>query len=506
MRCVVQEDVWVGDLLNRQEDANFLRDFLIARHNERRSAGLKGSYVLNLEAEWGHGKTFFMTRLKGQLEQEEYPVIYIDAWKNDFSDDPYTNVIAEIERYFQQYVATAEKNQNSFVKAYDALKQNAGKIFWLGLKGGLKRGSRWLIAEGADQIIEVVDKHVVVTGETATKIAEDLEEEAVRVTDEIIDAYATKRIKDFEEAKASLERFRESLSSLLRAFKQVSAKKLPLFILVDELDRCRPTYAISMLERIKHLFDVDDVIFILSTDTKQLAHSISGVYGQSFDSQRYLRRFFTRTFLLPRPSPQRMVDALIQASGVDENKWQAPGVQNDRRAFIAEASRRLGMSLRDIEQAIDILLSLTTVWRYNFPIQLLIMYPMIYGYLRENDVGDFRLGSENDKSVTAAFSSWLITDEGSIRHRRFSQQNSVATYYRKLWDGSAVTLEDFYRRNDANDWREAERDIAYVDVWTNSVINSEFSSQSAAGMPSTQVRTIIRSYPELIRYAGRLSN
>jgi hypothetical protein len=72
-----------------------------------------------------------------------------------------------------------------------------------------------------------------------------------------------------------------------------------VFIFIDELDRCRPTYAIEMLETVKHLFDIPNFIFVLSTDTSQLQHSIKAVYGHDFDSHEYLSRFFEQRLTLP---------------------------------------------------------------------------------------------------------------------------------------------------------------------------------------------------------------
>ncbi|MBK7493258.1 MAG: hypothetical protein IPI17_15895 [Nitrosomonas sp.] len=70
--------------------------------------------------------------------------------------------------------------------------------------------------------------------------------------------------------------------------------KKPLFIFIDELDRCRPLYAIELLERIKHLFVYQGIVFVIATDTEQLKHSINAIYGSGFDSTTYLRRFLTK--------------------------------------------------------------------------------------------------------------------------------------------------------------------------------------------------------------------
>ncbi len=65
-------DIWQGDLLDRERDANFLINFLTRRVEERGHEGGARSYVLNLNARWGRGKTFFLTRLQQQLESQGF--------------------------------------------------------------------------------------------------------------------------------------------------------------------------------------------------------------------------------------------------------------------------------------------------------------------------------------------------------------------------------------------------------------------------------------------------
>ena len=71
--------------------------------------------------------------------------------------------------------------------------------------------------------------------------------------------------------------------------------QLPLFVFVDELDRCRPDYAIELLEGIKHLFGVPGVYFVVATNTVQLGESVKAVYGSGFDGVRYLKEILRST-------------------------------------------------------------------------------------------------------------------------------------------------------------------------------------------------------------------
>lgn len=73
-----------------------------------------------------------------------------------------------------------------------------------------------------------------------------------------------------------------------------------IIIMVDELDRCKPTFAIELLEVIKHLFDVENMVFIFALDIKQLSYSVQSVYGTGIDSTGYLCRFFDYISKLPK--------------------------------------------------------------------------------------------------------------------------------------------------------------------------------------------------------------
>ena len=98
--------------------------------------------------------------------------------------------------------------------------------------------------------------------------------------------------------KLARDKFKIDMGLLLKEIGK--EKELPLFILIDELDRCRPNYAIELLENIKHIFDIPGIVFIVATDSKQLSHSINAVYGSKFASEKYLKRFF---FSLGRYAP-----------------------------------------------------------------------------------------------------------------------------------------------------------------------------------------------------------
>lgn len=87
---------------------------------------------------------------------------------------------------------------------------------------------------------------------------------------------------------------------------------------VDEVDRCRPTFAVELLERIKHLFNVQNAIFVISLDKQQLAVSLSAVYGNGINSEEYLRRFIDLEYALPGVNTKAFTKNLFRRFGFEE--------------------------------------------------------------------------------------------------------------------------------------------------------------------------------------------
>ena len=81
--------------------------------------------------------------------------------------------------------------------------------------------------------------------------------------------------------------------------KFVTSSEPRVLFLVDELDRCRPDYAIAYLETIKHIFDVQGAVFILAADRKQLENSARTAFGPDLDFEEYYRKFVHREVSLP---------------------------------------------------------------------------------------------------------------------------------------------------------------------------------------------------------------
>ncbi|WP_419812375.1 KAP family P-loop NTPase fold protein [Bacterioplanoides sp.] len=315
-------DLLPPDQLGRGEYAKFLTEFLNSKSTQ--------SYVMNLNAEWGAGKTYFLKRWFNEVKKQ-HPAAYIDAWKNDFSDDPLLTVITEItEALKNNSNVAADKYKENLFRSGGRLLKQAGPAFF---KGILKTYA------GVDSDEFDMDSF------------KDAAEKALSLG---VEEHKNK-LKELESFKTSIQRW------LQDCFKH--GQQSPMYVFIDELDRCRPTYAIELLETVKHLFDIEGVVFVIATDTEQLQHSIKAVYGEGFDSSRYLCRFFDRNFSLRRSNVYRF----IETRNVTKKLWEILEIScngqvifESRRKFIESLSalaESFRFSLRDIEQWLDQLLA-----------------------------------------------------------------------------------------------------------------------------------------------------
>ena len=113
------------------------------------------------------------------------------------------------------------------------------------------------------------------------------------------------------------QKFKEEKDKFKKNLEEISQKvrdktKFPLIIFIDELDRCKPDYAIKFLEIIKHFFNVKNVIFILGIDIEQLQYSVKSLYGSEMNAKEYLRKFIDLNYSFPKPSLENYINFLFE--------------------------------------------------------------------------------------------------------------------------------------------------------------------------------------------------
>lgn len=97
-----ESNEWSGDVLQRKTYADFLTQYLVAK---------KGPFVININAPWGSGKTFFIEHWCEDLKKE-HPCVLFNAWENDFSNDPLLSVISCIEKDLSPLLSVTDKENN----------------------------------------------------------------------------------------------------------------------------------------------------------------------------------------------------------------------------------------------------------------------------------------------------------------------------------------------------------------------------------------------------------
>ncbi|MDE2695521.1 MAG: P-loop NTPase fold protein [Chloroflexota bacterium] len=301
------ENPWGDDKLDRKEIADRLTSIV---------RGQDAPFVISLDGRWGTGKTFLLERWAHDLRSQDFEAIYYNAWEDDFADDPLLAIIAQLSEHLSE----------SWGDRVSKLVDVAGPLLYYG-------------ASVASLAVSGVPLPPIPTGGDESPSLE-------------LDAYQEKR--------AAKEDLRKSLELLASDVHDETGQ--PLVFIIDELDRCRPPFAIELLERVKHIFDVPNIVFVFGINRGELVKSLESVYGE-IDAGTYLRRFFDMEFVVPEPDPNRFCLHLLNRYRVDrflsELADQSFGGYDSRLNSIAwglpALLRYMGLSLRDMDYCVRLL-------------------------------------------------------------------------------------------------------------------------------------------------------
>ena len=215
-RCIDAKDPWSDDVLRRKKIAGRLTG--IVRDQ-------RASFVTTVDGGWGTGKTFLLERWKQDLENQDWQAIYYNAWEDDFSEDPLLSITGQLSEHF---------DKSSF--------------------SGTVRGLVRLVPPLLDVVAPVTPfGHIWLWLRAAAA--------KLRVT-------PPQDLRRYRERTATAERFKRRLRELGADVHEETGK--PLVFIIDELDRCRPTFAIELLERVKHIFDVPNIVFVFGINRVEL--------------------------------------------------------------------------------------------------------------------------------------------------------------------------------------------------------------------------------------------
>ena len=254
------ESPFEGDRLNR---SNVVRTL----YNLTNGLGKSGC-VLALNADWGAGKTTLIRMWRNFIEQQGGKSLYFNAWETDFVEDPLIALMGELKVVFP-----------------DSSKDLISKC------------GRVAAKVGGTLIKDILKKS---TGIDSDAISAGIDE---------VTSICIENINEYENSKRELDEFRTALIEFVAS----ETNEKPIIFFIDELDRCSPHYAIKVLERVKHLFEVPNIAFVVSVNINQLQYAVEGFYGSAkINGKEYLRRFIDLEYTLPDPDFENYVKVLFE--------------------------------------------------------------------------------------------------------------------------------------------------------------------------------------------------
>jgi hypothetical protein len=421
-------NIWQDDILERKEDALYLQNYLVKRYAVKK---LEPGFVLAINSDWGYGKSFMLERWKKQILFDGHPVVFFDAWQNDFTEDPLLAFIAEFDTGLKEYFKHIPVGDKTKTAAIALVKQLYKPVLTV-LASAAAKHLVGLSAQHVHQLFLPNDGDEIETDSASEEplSLKDVEEKLNKAIFRALDKHNT--------IKKSISNFKTKLTLLIDALEKVSGVQLPLIIFVDELDRCRPDYAIELLEGIKHLFGVPGVFFVIATNVHQLGESVKAVYGSGFDGQRYLKRFFDLQYSLREPSnkqfadvlfgkmecpePNQLVYGLQQAHSSSSQPMVGPTSQEILSFVLEKHVETFQIGLRDQLQIATILEAVLLSLQGKqihifFLIFLIVVYqqdPMVYGRIAKSQslsdqTGFNKLDNNNGRGEIELLS---FTDEG----------------------------------------------------------------------------------------------
>ncbi|XAG82177.1 KAP family NTPase [bacterium 19NY03SH02] len=426
----------VADKLGRSREIENLTPVLL---------NAEAPLVFAIDAPWGGGKTTFIKLWQQFLKNEGKVSLYLNAWESDFADDPLLPMLSVLDDWFAKL-----DPKSTAGKLWKKTKELGPSLLKTGITAGVKLAT--LGALDADAAIEKA------ASEAAGGVAGD-----------IVDSFKTKQ--------SALAQFKVLLAKLLD---ELPEDQQNLIIFVDELDRCKPTYAIEVLERIKHLFDIDRLVFVLAVNRDQLSKSIQGVYGPSFDGLSYLKRFIDLDYSLRIPDRNAYIRMRLQQKDLKSRFAKRQDGRNDIdtiESMLCWLCERFDYTLRDIDQLITRLRLIVRSIPSNYYFDAVVLLSMlvlrqenhelyqrfVLDVMCTNEVITFLLGGDAE---TTSFprnfgfvAGWLISS-GYDEYKKNNLEPMIA-YWEQLSgefpddnrkQGELANLVQFARKKDM--WRD----------------------------------------------------
>jgi len=238
---IPEGDPYKFDCLNRKPSSDLLTRLMTT---------VDGPCTIAIDAPWGCGKSTFLKLWAIDLQKNEFSVIQVNAWKTDYFTSPLLVIVGEMIKQLEDN----DTLEVSKAIKLSQLKECFPKIFSIAPKIIASRIG--INSDGYDEIVSQFQSNLNI------------------------------QLDQYQEQLKSVEEFRSKLQDIAEEIHRKTQK--PLIVLIDELDRCRPNYAVEFLEVVKHLVGVNHIVYAFAMNRSELAHTVTGCYGPQFDGNKYL--------------------------------------------------------------------------------------------------------------------------------------------------------------------------------------------------------------------------
>ncbi|QQE13319.1 hypothetical protein JD969_07635 [Planctomycetota bacterium] len=332
------------DHLNRGDCATNLTRLIQSQSEIKGEEG--DGFVMTVSAPWGFGKTYFIRHIWGpMLLDEGYKCLYYNAWEHDFADDAFLSFIREMGFLIDQLehkqtsdpivMRNTRMQTLEAVGKWDVVKNKAadfltrkGVVQSLTTLAGLALEAKGLQGAGAFS--------AAIGGATDAATQTVLNPTIGR--EEIMKQM---ELDQEQNTRCLIDAFKEAVGEYV----EVIGEGKPIVVFIDELDRCKPTFSIELLEAIKHLFAVKNVVFVLGVDRQRLGDAASHLIGFSKDSaEGYLRRFVDIDFHLPEVNSTAIWKYELEKFTADLQQTKA--ISKNISSYV-ELAHILQLSVRD---------------------------------------------------------------------------------------------------------------------------------------------------------------
>lgn len=323
------------DIFKRKNIGESLYQFLHRSQN---------SLVVSIDNPWGEGKTTFFKMWQSHFA-ESARIIYFDAFKNDLSSDPLSSLLGEFYEHFGELLNQNQPLKDKFLsKAKPAVQALAIG----GLKAGIRAGTMGILdgsfLDGANTDSNKDDAYI--------------SSELASATGGLVESY----LESYSKNKNAVEDFKKAIEEIVN----IDQDK-PVIFIVDEIDRCKPSYAVELLETIKHIFSVPSVHFVLGINKDSLEESIKGQYGSGINAEIYLQKFIDFSVTLPMRVPGKNARHIYFMNLINQMGY-SPDFGNRELIYISrEFCEFKELSFRDIEKMLPWLGMLLSQEDNEFP-------------------------------------------------------------------------------------------------------------------------------------------